>query len=147
VLRDAFWLSAAIYTQITDVETECNGLMTYDRAVSKLDPAVLLAINRGESHEKPLRVIVPDARYARITWKYTTVDPGTNWQSPDFDDSSWPTGFGGFGTAGTPGVIVGTTWNTDDIWLRREFTLGPEDLRGAQLQVHHDEDAAFWPRK
>ncbi|MEV6031078.1 PA14 domain-containing protein [Nonomuraea sp. NPDC052116] len=30
-------LSAAIYTQTTDVETELNGLMTYDRAVTKPD--------------------------------------------------------------------------------------------------------------
>ena len=31
-------LSAAIYTQTTDVEIEVNGLMTYDRAVVKLPP-------------------------------------------------------------------------------------------------------------
>jgi galactose mutarotase len=31
-------LSAAVYTQTTDVETEVNGLMTYDRAVVKLPP-------------------------------------------------------------------------------------------------------------
>jgi beta-galactosidase/beta-glucuronidase len=30
-------LSAAVYTQLTDVETECNGLLTYDRAVTKID--------------------------------------------------------------------------------------------------------------
>ena len=30
-------LSAVVYTQITDVETETNGLMTYDREVIKLD--------------------------------------------------------------------------------------------------------------
>ena len=36
-LRDEKGLSAAVYTQITDVETECNGLLTYDRAVFKVD--------------------------------------------------------------------------------------------------------------
>jgi hypothetical protein len=30
-------LSAAVYTQTTDVEIEVNGLMTYDRAVNKID--------------------------------------------------------------------------------------------------------------
>jgi len=30
-------LSAAVYTEITDVETECNGLLTYDR-LYKADP-------------------------------------------------------------------------------------------------------------
>ncbi|MCD6374223.1 MAG: chitobiase/beta-hexosaminidase C-terminal domain-containing protein [Caldisericaceae bacterium] len=32
-------LSAAVYTQITDVETETNGILTYDRQVCKIDYA------------------------------------------------------------------------------------------------------------
>jgi len=31
-------LCAVVYTQTTDVEGEINGLMTYDRAVIKVDP-------------------------------------------------------------------------------------------------------------
>ncbi len=42
--------SAAVYTQTTDCETELNGLMTYDRAVIKLNPERLLLINRKISH-------------------------------------------------------------------------------------------------
>ena len=38
-LRDERGLSAAVYTQLTDVETECNGLLTYDRAVTKVNAA------------------------------------------------------------------------------------------------------------
>ncbi len=39
-------LSAAVYTQTSDVETENNGLMTYDRAVFKIAPrAVRLALS------------------------------------------------------------------------------------------------------
>jgi beta-galactosidase/beta-glucuronidase len=34
-------LAAAIYTQITDVEIEVNGLLTYDREVLKMDPKVI----------------------------------------------------------------------------------------------------------
>ena len=30
-------MSAAVYTQLTDIEEEVNGLLTYDRRVSKLD--------------------------------------------------------------------------------------------------------------
>jgi beta-galactosidase/beta-glucuronidase len=40
-------LSAAVYTQTTDVETEVNGLMTYDRALIKMDPDKLYQANRG----------------------------------------------------------------------------------------------------
>ena len=34
-------LAAAVYTQTTDVESEVNGLMTYDREVIKIDTATL----------------------------------------------------------------------------------------------------------
>jgi hypothetical protein len=40
-------LSAAIYTQTTDVETELNGLMTYDRAVVKPHAAAVRATNQS----------------------------------------------------------------------------------------------------
>lgn len=39
-------LSAAVYTQTTDVEIETNGLMTYDRKVIKMDEAKLKAIHQ-----------------------------------------------------------------------------------------------------
>ena len=40
-------LAAAVYTQLSDVETEMNGLMTYDRQVVKLSPDVLRPIITG----------------------------------------------------------------------------------------------------
>jgi hypothetical protein len=40
-------LAAAVYTQTSDCEIEVNGLMTYDRAVLKLDPARFAGLNRG----------------------------------------------------------------------------------------------------
>jgi len=136
-------LCAGIYTQTTDVETECNGLLTYDRAVAKLDPAVARAIIRGAS-EKQLRVIVSNALYGRVNWKYTTEKPPDDWINPSFDDSKWAEGIGGFGTAGTPGTVVNTTWDTKDIWLRRQFTLNTNDLANAKIQLHHDEDAEVY---
>jgi hypothetical protein len=41
-------LCALVYTQTTDVETESNGLMTYDRAVFKVNPEKAAPANRGE---------------------------------------------------------------------------------------------------
>ncbi|MBP3479429.1 MAG: glycoside hydrolase family 2 [Oscillospiraceae bacterium] len=37
-------LCAAVYTQVSDVEDETNGLLSYDRKVTKLDPARMTAI-------------------------------------------------------------------------------------------------------
>ncbi len=42
--------SAAVYTQITDVEEEVNGLLTYDRKVIKVDEAKIKAINQKVCH-------------------------------------------------------------------------------------------------
>jgi len=39
-------LSAAVYTQTTDVEIETNGLMTYDRKVFKIDPKRLKELHQ-----------------------------------------------------------------------------------------------------
>ena len=39
-------MSAAIYTQTTDVEGEVNGFVTYDRKVVKMDKSKVNAINR-----------------------------------------------------------------------------------------------------
>ena len=41
-------LSASVYTQITDVETETNGLLSYDRKVDKMGAENLHGINTGE---------------------------------------------------------------------------------------------------
>ncbi len=40
-------LCAAIYTQVSDVEDEINGLVTYDRKVEKLTPEVMVPLARA----------------------------------------------------------------------------------------------------
>lgn len=39
-------LAAAIYTQVSDVEDEINGVFTYDRETVKIDPDIAASINR-----------------------------------------------------------------------------------------------------
>ena len=144
-LKDSPGLSAVVYTQTTDVETECNGLMTYDRALVKVDPQAAADANRGHfAQTETVSVLVPSAQQARIEWRNTTAPPGDGWYLPGFDDSGWKTGIGGFGTEGTPGAHVGTTWSTDDIWLRRRFTLTTDNRSGLALWLHHDEDAEVY---
>ena len=46
-LIEAKGLSAAVYTQTTDVEVEVNGLMTYDRALVKMNLDKVAAANRA----------------------------------------------------------------------------------------------------
>ena len=48
-------LSAVIYTQLTDVESECNGLMTYDREVRKISHERGTAANTGKRKGEALQ--------------------------------------------------------------------------------------------
>jgi len=95
---------------------------------------------------KPLATVAPTAEEARVTWRYTLDKPAGGWEQPEFDDSAWREGTAGFGTRGTPGAIVGTVWNTDNIWLRREFEWNGDKPESAvyALNLHHDEDVEVW---
>jgi len=141
-LRESPGLSAAIYTQITDVETECNGLMTYDRAVVKVDVKQVAAANQGKVPKR--KVVVPAAQQKPIAWRYTFERPPGGWQQPDFDDSSWKEGPAGFGEKTTPGAVVRTEWKTPEIWIRRQFELPEVSTENLLLLIHHDEDAEVY---
>ena len=135
-------LSAAVYTQITDVETECNGLLTYDRDLIKVDAEKVAAANRGLVPK--VHVVVPTSQGDGILWRYTFEQPTDNWLAPEFDDSSWRQGPGGFGTKMTPGSTVRTVWNSNEIWIRRRFQLPRVDSQELALLVHHDEDVEIY---
>jgi predicted amidohydrolase YtcJ len=144
-LKDKPGLSAAVYTQITDVETEGNGLFTYDRAVLKVDLDRVAAVNKGDvSHVPQMVVVVPTSQEKAQMWRYVTEKPADDWFKVGFDDRSWPEGPGGFGTKGTPGSVVRTEWKNDDIWIRREFTMPEENFGTLALLLHHDEDAEVY---
>lgn len=139
------WMS--VYTQITDVEQECNGILTYDRKVLKVSPAqqemmkvkILRTVN---SRFKDMTTIVPAGdQNTSIQWKYTTTEPAADWYTVDFDASGWRTGNAGFGGGGR------TSWSSSDIWLRRNFKINNFDasrLPDLRLWLFHDEDAEIY---
>jgi hypothetical protein len=143
--RHSRGLCAAVYTQVTDVENECNGLMTYDRAVTKLAPDWLAAVNSGREQKGPWKAVLTNALFGTSFWDYTFDNPGVDWFRPEFKElTPWRQGAAGFGTAFTRGSRVQTTWETPNIWLRKTFTLEAQDLGHARLQLHHDKDAEVY---
>jgi len=140
------------YTQLTDIEQEQNGIFFYDRA-PKYDVARLRAINqRPAAYEtQPPRVrritwrtLVPTSQAAPQTWRFATNAPSAEWTRPNFDDSAWNQGRGGFGSPGTPGAVIGAEWRSHDIWLRRVFRVEKLDQSLTALKLHHDEDAEVY---
>ena len=76
-------------------------------------------------------------------WRYTLRKPAEDWRRAAFDDAAWQEGSGGFGMQDTPGARVGTIWSTQNIWLRKSFTLKNVPANAALL-MHHDEDVEVY---
>jgi len=79
-------LSAAVYTQTTDVEGEVNGLMTYDRKVIKMDPGLLRILHAPLYSAEPAAVkdIITDSEVKRQKIRFSEETPGEGWQSGIF---------------------------------------------------------------
>jgi len=131
-------LSAAIYTQTTDVEGEVNGLLTYDRAVIKFSPHKLLALHDRLKKESGLaKVLAPDSSFHPQSWLYTFEEPPAGWERPGADTTRWKQGEGGFGTDDGGRFRSGTPWETPQVWMRREFT-SPVSETPLFLTVFHN---------
>ncbi len=152
-IHDTRGTCAVVYTQLTDVEQESNGLLTYDRAVVKVLPAIVQAANQGrflplppEPPAPPVPVshdLVPTSEDVGRNWSYTTQKPGDDWTQPSFDATAWKTGPAPFGQGvGNPN----TPWTDTpgDIWLRRTVTLPATVPAKLVVRVIHDEDVEVY---
>jgi hypothetical protein len=139
-------LSAAVYTQTTDVEIEVNGLMTYDREIVKMDLLrIKAAADKLYSPPPEISIVVPSSEKSAQTWHYTTTKPETDWFETGFNDGQWKTGPAGFGVEGRTGAVLRTKWDSPDIWLRRSFDAkAPAKDGKLALIIHHDDDAEVY---
>ena len=142
-------MCGAVYTEITDVESEINGFLTYDR-IFKFDPAPIKAINEKIINENIVSQsdVLPTADKVAQTWKYVTAAPATGWNTATFNDAAWASAVGGFGTRyDASNKLIGTLWNGSDIWIRKAFTIGSlsaVQLKYLKLSVFHDENCEIY---
>ena len=138
-------LSAAVYTQTTDVEVEVNGFLTYDRAVEKMPAGDLKKWHDTLQGPPPVtKTVLPTGEEKPQTWKYRFDEPKANWATDESGDEGWKTGPGGFGTKITPNCTVNTVWDTPAIWLHREFELQKAPDGTLMVRMYHDEDAEVY---
>ena len=124
-----------------------EGVMTFGFPTDAADAAVQANIVSVGYAVATFTQVVSTSEAAGQSWRFTTTAPPSTWNTTGFNDSAWSVGNGGFGTAGTPGAVIRTTWNTADIWLRRTFN--PGSLTAAQIanlvfRLHHDESAELF---
>jgi len=131
-LNAAAGLNAVVYTQITDVEHELNGFLTYDRRVPKTDPGPWGKMIRRLYCPPTLKPVA-----VKGPWKYSAGAPtagGKNdtggaapvpaWATPDFGAIGWQTGRSPFASTRADGLPdVGTVTGASSYRLRRTFTL------------------------
>lgn len=149
-------LGGAVYTQLTDLEGEVNGLITYDRKVVKVNEQQKKEMRDAIAHaiHSSAKELVPTALRAKNTqWKYTSIVPESNWNTSDFDDRSWSTGVSGFGDGNAPNTTydnkstVKTEWKSSYIYLRKKFTVDADDEKlrdGLRLILYHDDDCEVY---
>ena len=129
------------------METETNGLLTYDRQ-PKIDVDKISRINHFLIPPATYDILVPTSETNPQDWKYTLDPPAADWTKKDFDDSAWTMGKGGFGSGGRTGVETsGTPWKTANIWLRRTFNPGAltvEQIANLVVRDFHDGDVEVY---
>ncbi len=144
-------LSASVYTQITDVETELNGLMTYDRVITKAPPEEIRKNNDLIIHDEIfLDELLPSSQKSGVSWNYTFDKPDSGWYIKNYNSTAWKTGPAGFGHMDGPvqaGNVIRTIWDTTDIWMRQEFELPPLteiQIKNLVLLVQHDDNCEVY---
>ena len=147
-----YGLNAAVYTQLSDVEIEKNGIYTYDRRVLKpysatgeLKTKIEECINLPQSGIK-VRPILSTAKEHKYKWRYiTSSDVPRRWFAKEFDDRTWAEGEAAFGSSSiwNGANLISTPWNTSQIHMRRWFRLGdvtPEMINAMRFLLYHDDD-------
>ncbi|GGF38073.1 glutaminase family protein [Echinicola rosea] len=88
--------------------------------------------------KKQYSSILPTSDEADYQLSYTETQPGNGWFLSDFDDQGWKSGKAPFTDQRKEG---GTFWNTDELWLRREFDLDDVSaLSKLNLKIRHDDN-------
>jgi len=122
ILRN-YGLNAAVYTQISDVENEVNGWITYDRKVSKISVEKLAEIH--SKFFKPLvkgRFIIPLSMNKPQEWQYSFSEPTNEWYKRGNSDK-WIVGNAPFGKMVMDAPEVNTIWKTTSLYLQKEFSI------------------------
>jgi beta-galactosidase/beta-glucuronidase len=136
-------LAAAVYTQTTDVESETNGLMTYDRNVVKFDPGKVNRLHERLYRDVPkAQILLEDSEHSRQQWRYTLKQPDGEWAAVEYNDQAWQLGDAPFASQADAYITLGTKWDSSDVWLRRTFTLG-RPIADLRLKVYYNVNEAI----
>ncbi len=113
--------------------------LRFDNVDKMADPVL---VRNAERLARTYEVLLPSGEYAPWKARYTTEAPSGNWQLPGYKFSGWRTGEGGFGypdeVAGARLHACRTAWQSDRIWVRRDFDLPKGLPKRPLLNIRHE---------
>ena len=130
-------LNAVVYTQISDVEDEISGWMTYDRKISKLPTSQFAAIHK--KFYEPLlqgKYIIPISTDQPQQWNYRFSEPVIDWDKTN-DLQNFLKGVGPFSMPVVNNSTINTKLNQSVLFLQKDFQLNSIPLKLSVLAVNN----------
>jgi hypothetical protein len=114
----------------------------------------LIHVERINYENDRRKTLLPTSREGPQMWRSTTEEPPEGWRLPGFDASAWTESPGFFGkppkeekkedSDDEDRRQIRTVWDTERIWLRREFELDGAPLEKAEALVEYRGSYEIW---
>lgn len=85
--------------------------------------------------------LVPTSEQTETLYRYTFDVPSDDWFRSEFVDDQWQQGPGGLGRHDGP---IKTSWDSNDIWVRRTVEINQPIPPRVAMRLWHDEDAEVY---
>lgn len=100
-----------------------------------VDGKVYRFLGKEETRYKTILSAADEAPYEV---SYTETQPDGNWSSQDYKPTSWKSGQAPFGD---DDKTVKTLWKSDNLWIRRTFTVkNTSSINDLLLKLNHDDN-------
>lgn len=94
------------------------------------------------AEESVLTAVAPASKDGEWTATYTFAKPSRRWTEANYSARGWSEGPAPLGTP-VYYDAVNTTWQTKDVWVRRQVEVAKEELEGNRFFVYYSHDDTF----
>ncbi|MCU7694156.1 glutaminase domain-containing protein [Haoranjiania flava] len=89
------------------------------------------------SELKTFDKVIPTTEEGTYASLYTEKKPTGNWTDLNYHPQGWKSGKGNYGDKA---YKANTSWTSDNLWVRREFSLSDNNIKGLHLKIDYDDN-------